>query len=141
MSTTPNLTQPYIENTKGTHDKPEDFVEEESTVAELRRIDFTGTIWFAASIIAVGIPLAGLLSQGWRPADLPMPAEIAWWVGSALTLLGIAGFGWSGCPVLAWPVPVAERQKSITIRGGVALYVAGTVIALIAILSVPAVVR
>lgn len=131
----------YTQNTKGTQDRPEDFVAEESTVAELRRIDFTGTIWFGAAIIAVGIPLAGLLGQGWRPADLSMPAEVAWWIGAAFTLIGIAGFGWSGCPVLAWPVRVAERQKSITIRGGVALYLAGTVISLIAILSVPAVVR
>lgn len=129
----------YTQNTKGTQDRPEDFAAEESTVAELRRIDFTGTIWFAAAIIAVGIPLAGLLSQGWRPSDLSMPAEVAWWIGSAFTLIGIAGFGWSGCPVLAWPVPVAERQKSITIRGGIAVYLVGTVVSLIAILSTPAV--
>ena len=131
--------QQQLQNSKGTQDRPEDFAAEESTVAELRRIDFTGTIWFAAAIIAVGVPLAGLLGQGWRPADLPMPAEVAWWVGAAFTLLGIAGFAWSGCPVLAWPVPVAEKQKSITIRGGVGLYIVGTVVSLIAILSVPAV--
>lgn len=128
-------------NTKGRFDRPEDIAQEESTIAELRRINFTGTVWFGAAIVAVGIPLAGLLGQGWRPADLPIPAEVAWWVGAAFTLMGIAGFGWSGCPVLAWPAPVAERQKSITIRGGVALYVAGTVISLIAILSVPAAVH
>lgn len=139
MTSTQTNIADYSINTKGTRDTPEDFAAEESTVAELRRIDFTGTIWFAAAIIAVGVPLAGLLSQGWRPADLPVPAEIAWWVGAAFTLIGIAGFGWSGCPVLAWPVPVAERQKSITIRGGVALYLVGTVVSLIAILAVPAV--
>lgn len=117
----------------------DDYSEEESVVAELRRIDFTGTIWFAASIIAVGLPLAGLLSQGWRPADLPLPAEITWWVGAALTMIGIAGFGWSGCPVLAWPVPIADKQKSITIRGGILLFIVGTVASSIAVLSVPAV--
>ncbi|CAN5304709.1 hypothetical protein BH09ACT5_BH09ACT5_11470 [soil metagenome] len=131
----------YTQNTKGTQDRPEDFIAEESTVAELRRIDFTGTIWFGAAIIAVAIPLTGLLAQGWRPYDLPVAGEVAWWVGAALTLLGVAGFAWSGCPVLAWPVRVAERQKSITIRGGVALYLVGTVVSLIAILSTPAVVH
>lgn len=142
MSTTHDvLDTDYTINTKGTRDSREDWEQEESTVAELRRIDFTGTIWFAASIIAIGIPLAGLFSQGWRPTDLPLPAEIAWWVGSAFTFLGIAGFGWSGCPVLAWPVPVAERQKSITIRGGIGLYLAGTAISAVAILAVPAVVH
>ena len=114
-----------------------DVAKEESTVAELRRIDFTGTIWFAGAIIATAIPLAGLLSAGWRPSDLPLPAEVTWWVGSALALVGIAGFGWSGCPVLAWPVSVADRQKSITIRGGVAVYLVGTVAALVAVLAVP----
>ena len=139
MTSAPDLV--YTQNTKGTQDRLEDFEAEESTVAELRRINFTGTAWFGAAIIAVGIPLAGLLGQGWRPYDLPVPAEIAWWVGAAFTLLGIAGFAWSGCPVLAWPVRVAERQKSITIRGGVALYLIGTVVSLIAILSTPAVVH
>lgn len=132
-------TTELLQNSKGTLDRPEDIAQEESSIAELRRINFTGTIWFAAAIVAVGVPLSGLLAQGWRPADLPLMAEVAWWVGAAFTLLGIAGFGWSGCPVLAWPALVAERQKSITIRGGVGLYVAGTVISLIAILSVPAV--
>lgn len=112
--------------------------DEESVTAELKRIDFTGTIWFAAAIIASGIPLAGLLSTGWRPGDMPLGAEIAWWVGSALAFIGTAGFGWAGCPVLAWPIAVADRQKSICIRGGIALYLFGSVIASIAVLSVPA---
>ena len=114
----------------------EDYAAEESTVAELRRIGFTGTIWFAAAIIAIGVPLSGLLSSGWRPSELPMPAEVAWWVGAALAFIGVAGFGWAGCPVLAWAVPIATRQKSICIRGGVGLYLAGTAIASIAVLAV-----
>ncbi|MEP6478807.1 MAG: hypothetical protein ABJB03_05415 [Rhodoglobus sp.] len=112
-------------------------VDDESVVGELRRIVFTGTIWFAAAIIASGIPLAGLLAAGWRPADMPMVPEIVWWVGAALALIGVAGLGWAGCPVLAWALPIAERQKSICIRGGVGLYLIGTVAAGVAILSVP----
>jgi len=117
-------------------DTAEDFAAEESTVAELRRVTFTGTIWFGAAIIALGVPLSGLLSSGWRPSELPMPAEVAWWVGAAFAFIGIAGFGWAGCPVLAWAAPVATRQKSITIRGGIGLYLAGTAIASVAVLAV-----
>jgi hypothetical protein len=40
--------------------------------------------------------------------------------------------------VLAWPVPIADRQKSICIRGGIMLYLVGTVTSAIAVLSVPA---
>lgn len=113
-------------------------VDDESVVGELRRTVFTGTVWFAAAIIASGIPLAGLLAAGWRPADLPIVPETVWWVGSALALIGIAGFGWAGCPILAWALPIAQRQKSICIRGGIGLYLIGTVAAGVAILSVPA---
>jgi len=126
-----------VSTTISSPDLAAEIAEEESVVAELRRIDFTGTIWFAAAIIAVGIPLSGLLSAGWRPNDLPLVPEVVWWVGSALTLIGIAGFGWSGCPVLAWPVPVADRQKSITIRAGIALFLVGTVASSVAILTTP----
>lgn len=109
---------------------------EESLPVELRRIMTTGTTWFAAAIIAVGVPLAGLLASGWRPHDMPLIAAAVWWLGSALIMLAIAGFAWAGCPVLAWPAPVAYRQKSICIRGGVGLYFAGTVLAAVAVLSV-----
>lgn len=111
---------------------------DESIEAELRRIVFTGTIWFAAAVIAAGVPLSGLLAAGWRPSDLTPVAEVVWWVGAALALVGVAGFGWAGCPVLAWALPVAERQKSICIRGGVGLFLVGSVAATVAILSVPA---
>src|SRR4051812_9297749 len=96
-------------------------VDDESVVGELRRTVFTGTLWFASAIIASGIPLAGLLAAGWRPADLPIVPETVWWLGAALALIGIAGFGWAGCPILAWALPTAQRQKSICIRGGIGL--------------------
>jgi hypothetical protein len=137
MSVASRKTQPARDSSPSISNAMTDYADEESTVAELRRIDFTGTIWFAAAIIAVGVPLSGLLGQGWRPSDLPGAAEAAWWVGAAFTLIGIAGFGWAGCPVLAWPVPIANRQKSICIRGGIALYLVGTVASSIAVLAVP----
>jgi len=113
-------------------------LDDESVVAELRRIDFSGTIWFAAAIVAAGIPLAGLLGAGWRPADLPMLAAGVWWVGAALAFVGTVGFAWAGCPVLSWEIPIADRQKSICIRGGVMLYLGGTAAASVAVLVTPA---
>jgi len=112
--------------------------EVESMAEEIRRTLFSGTIWFAAAIIATGIPLAGLLGQGWRPSDLPVPAEVVWWLGAALALIGTAGFAWAGCPILAWEAPTAQRQKSICIRGGVALYLIGSAAASVAVLAAPA---
>ena len=111
---------------------------EESLAVELRRTMVSGTIWFAAAIIAVGLPLSGLYSAGWRPADLPVPAEIAWWLGAAITLIGTAGFAWAGCPILAWDAETAQKQKQLSIRGGVLLYFIGTVVAGVAVLAVPA---
>lgn len=112
--------------------------DDESVVAELRRIDFTGTIWFAAAIIASSVALTGLLASRWRPTDMPLGAEVVWWVGAALAFIGTACFGWAGCPVLAWRLPVAERQKSICIRAGIGLYLVGSVAAGISVLAVPA---
>jgi hypothetical protein len=90
------------------------------------------------SVIAAGIPLAGLLGSGWRPADLPTLAAGVWWVGVSLAFVGTAGFAWAGCPVLSWEIPVATRQKSICIRGGVMLYMFGTAAAAVAVFVTPA---
>jgi hypothetical protein len=105
-----------------------------SPSSELRRIDFTGTIWFAAAIVAVGLPLAGLLAHGWRPGFLPAVDGVIWWVGAALTFAGILAFAWSGCPVIGAPVPKVDTRKSISIRAGVILYVFGSAAALLAVL-------
>jgi hypothetical protein len=108
-----------------------------SDSAELRRIDFTGTIWFAAAAIASALALAGLLDSGWRPQDMPPVAAIAWWTGSGCVVLGIAAFAWAGCPVLNSDVSTADRIKSLCIRWGVVLFMAGAVVASLAILLVP----
>ena len=112
---------------------------EESTVGELRRIGRAGVVWFTASIIAVGIPLEGLLSTGWRPIDLGSVAEVVWWLGAALTAIGVFGFAWAGCPVWGWGAERSLRQKSLSIRGGVAFFLSGVILASVAVLSVPAV--
>ena len=105
-----------------------------SDSAEVARITTTGTVWFAAAMIAAGIPLAGLLSSGWRPAELDGVSAVAFWVGSLLGLAGTAALAWAGCPVLGATVAEADRQKVISIRGGVVLYLAGTVVATLSVL-------
>jgi hypothetical protein len=113
--------------------------QEESIPAELRRIDFTGTFWFGAGLIAAAIIVGGLLSTGWRPADLPAgPAEVLWWVGAAMAGLGLAGLAWAGCPVLAFDLETADRQKAFTIRAGVLVYAIGGTLSIVMVLISPA---
>jgi formate hydrogenlyase subunit 3/multisubunit Na+/H+ antiporter MnhD subunit len=108
-----------------------------SLSAELRRMDFSGGLWFAASIIAAGIPLAGLLASGWRPTDLASPEAGIWWFGSVLTVLSLAAFGWGGCPSYAFTPDVALRQKTYCMRAGVVLFIAGSVLSSFAVLVSP----
>jgi hypothetical protein len=113
-------------------------VDDESDSAELRRTLYSGTVWFAATIVAAGVPLSGLLAAGWRPADLPLLAGLVWWFGAAIALVGVAGLGWAGCPVLAWDAETALKQKRLCIRGGMVLFLVGAVAASVAVLAVPA---
>jgi hypothetical protein len=110
---------------------------EKATAAEVQRIDFTGTIWFGATLIATAIPLGGLLASGWRPSALGDGLVELWWVGAALMVVGMAGLVWAGCPVAGFPLPVADRQKAITIRAGIVLYGVGAVAAVLAVLLSP----
>ena len=105
-----------------------------SLAAELNRIDFTGTIWFGATAIASTVPLAILLASGWRPGDLSPILAAVWWLGAVATASGIAALAWAGCPVLGFSMTEADRQKSLCIRLGTLLYIAGTIVAGAAIL-------
>lgn len=104
---------------------------------EVKRIIFSGTVWFGASIIAVAVPFAGLLVSGWRPSALPEPLAILWWIGCAVVALGIFCFAWSGCPVLEVDVPTSDRNKIVTIRSGVVLFLLGSAAAFLAVLLGP----
>jgi hypothetical protein len=106
----------------------------ESAAAEVRRIDFTGTVWFASATLASAIVLGCLKIEGWHPLTLPLPAAVAWWVGCLAVLLGICGFAWAGCPVLGFPLAQADRQKRFCMRAGVVLYVVGSVIVAMVVL-------
>lgn len=106
-----------------------------SARSELERIDRTGTVWFAAALIAVALPVAALLVGGWRPADLPAATAVVWWIGTVLVAIGLAGLGYAGCPIYWSDVPTAHRQKSIAVRAGCVLFLIGSFIALVAVLT------
>ena len=110
----------------------------ESTAAEVGRMVKTGTVWFSAAVISVAIAIPTLLSSGWRPSDLAAPEGFAWWFGSFLALVGVAGLAWAGCPVMGFPLHAAHQQKAVCMRGGTVLFIGGSVIALMAILLSPA---
>ena len=48
------------------------------TRPNLRRIVWTGTIWFVVAVVAVAIFVGLLLASGWRPAVLPLPDQTVW---------------------------------------------------------------
>ena len=48
-------------------------VDDESPSAELRRTLFSGTIWFAAAVIAAGIPLSGCSRRAGGPPTCRCP--------------------------------------------------------------------
>ena len=110
---------------------------QESIASEVERIDFTGTIWFGATLIATAIPLGGLLASGWRPSQLGDGLIELWWFGVVAIVLGMAGLVWAGCPVAGFPLPIADRQKAITIRTGIVLYGVGAVAGVFAVLLSP----
>ena len=105
--------------------------------ANVQRIMWTGTIWFASASMSVAVSLGLLLSSGWRPALLTTPLEIVWWVGASAVALGIGLIGWSGCPILEVSVPVASRNKSRTMQVGTFLFIAGGIVAFVATLLGP----
>lgn len=103
--------------------------------AEVRRIDHTATIWFAAALAAGSVIVGAIVLSGWRPTELPAALGAVWWVGAALASIGLAGIGYAGCPVYWGDVATAHRQKSIAIRGGLVLYLLGGFLAIAAMLG------
>ena len=109
----------------------------ESPTAETARIIRTGTVWTAATIVAPAAALGPLLASGWRPAELILPAAIAWWVGAVSAGIGLALLIWAACPVLGFPLEQAHLQKIVSIRVGIVLNLSGMAVAGIAILLSP----
>ncbi|MDO7882756.1 hypothetical protein [Antiquaquibacter soli] len=106
-----------------------------SARAEVQRTDRTGTIWFAAALVAVTLFVASLVLSGWRPSLLPAGAAVAWWIGFALAALGLAGIGYAGCPIYWGNVEVAHWQKSVAIRAGLVLFLIGGVTVVVSMLA------
>lgn len=102
--------------------------------AELRRIDYTGVVWFAATAIATAILAGALLIRGWAPSQLPVGAAIVWWAGTGVTVLGLASLAWAGCPILGPDLERADRQKSVCIRVGVVSFLLGAVAAALVVI-------
>ena|SRR6187551_1523482 len=105
-----------------------------SDAVEVRRIDHTGTIWFAAMIVAVAIPLGAIILSGWKPTDLVGAGPDVWWIGFVFTWIGIALVSYAGCPIYWGNVHTAHKQKSLASRGGVVFFMIGTLTAVSAML-------
>jgi hypothetical protein len=108
-----------------------------SPAAEVQRIMRTGTIWAAAGAVAPALAIGPLLASGWRPADLPLLAATAWWIGAVAAAGGLALLVWAGCPVLAFALDDALAQKVFSIRVGVVLNLGGMTLAGLAIILSP----
>lgn len=103
----------------------------------VQRIMRTGTVWFAAAVGTVGVFLGLVLASGWRPARLPAPDQVLWWIGALVVVLSIGLLGWSGCPILEVDVPTADRNKTRTMQWGTALFIIGGALTATALLLGP----
>jgi hypothetical protein len=110
----------------------------DSVPVETARIMRTGSLWTAAGVVTPAVGLGPLLASGWRPAALPVELAVAWWLGALAAAAGLALLIWAGCPVLAYTLDRAYRQKVASIRIGIVLNVSGMVLAGAAVLLAPA---
>jgi len=110
----------------------------ESRAVETQRIIRTGTVWLAAAVLAPVIGLGPLVAAGWRPFDLPLLAQLAFWLGTVAAALGVAALVWAGCPVLGFRLADAYRQKVACIRVGIVVNLSGMALCGLAILLSPA---
>ena len=104
----------------------------------VKRIMWTGTIWFAAAVASIAIVLGMMMSSGWRPSVLPPDEQALWWISATIVTLSVGLIGWSGCPILEVDVPTASRNKSRTMQLGTMLFIVGSAGALFAVLLGPA---
>jgi len=102
--------------------------------ALLRHIMSIGGLWSAAAAVSAAIGLTGLLSSGWRPRQLDGLAGPAWWAGALLVVAGALALAWAGCPVVTDEPSRAAQRKSLSVRAGLVVFVAGMAIAALAVL-------
>jgi hypothetical protein len=106
--------------------------------ANVQRIMWTGTVWFAAAVGSVGVALGLLLSSGWRPSILAGGDAVLWWIAFGVVVLSLGLIGWSGCPILEVSVKTADRNKTRTMQLGTLLFILGSAAAVFAVLIGPA---
>jgi hypothetical protein len=106
----------------------------ESPEVETERIMRTGPIWLAAVTISAALLLGPSVAAGWRPSDLPAPFDAAWWFSAMIATVGVGLLVWAGCPVPAFTLERAHRQKVFSIRVGIVLSLGGMVLAGLAVL-------
>lgn len=102
--------------------------------ALLRHIMSIGGLWSSAAAVTAAVGLTGLLASGWRPRQLDGIAGPAWWIGALLVVAGALGLAWAGCPVVTDEPSRAAQRKSLSVRAGLVVFVAGTVLAALAVL-------
>jgi hypothetical protein len=106
----------------------------DSPEVETERIMRTGPTWLGVVTITAAILLGPSVATGWRPADLPAPFEAAWWLSAIVAAVGVGLLVWAGCPVPAFTLERAHRQKQFSIRVGIVLSLGGIVLAGLAVL-------
>jgi uncharacterized membrane protein YbhN (UPF0104 family) len=109
----------------------------ESVEAETERIMRTGALWLVAVVTSAALLLGPSVAAGWRPAQLPIPFDAAWWLGAVAASGGIALLVWAGCPVMGFGLEQAHRQKVASIRIGIVLSLSGIAFAGLAVLLAP----
>ena len=83
-------------------------------------------------IHSVAVAAGLLLSSGWRPALLSTGLAWLFWVGAGVTALSVGLIGWSGCPILEVSVPVADKNKTLTMQFGTGAFIVGGAACLLA---------
>ena len=109
----------------------------ESVESETERIMRTGALWLAAVVISATLLLGPSAAAGWRPDQLPIPFDAAWWLGALAASVGIGLLVWAGCPVMGFALEQAHRQKVVSIRVGIVLGLSGIAFAGLAALLAP----
>lgn len=102
--------------------------------ALLRHVMTIGGLWSSAAAVSAAIGLTGLLVSGWRPRQLDGLAGPAWWAGAVLVLAGALALAWAGCPVVTDDPSRAAQRKSLSVRAGLLVFVAGAVLSALAVL-------
>jgi Family of unknown function (DUF5706) len=85
-----------------------------SAKEEIDRADAKASILLAASGVATGALLAGLIAGTWTPLKLQVAIQSLWWLGAAEAAIGVC--------CLAWVVYPREPERNAEISWAVGYY-------------------